>query len=80
MFPRGLSYSQSYVFNFTNVDRSVKAEAMLRDVRESSDMSEEGVGQVKNTAAIGKRVACTCIRFVDECDCIEVSVRKSTVA
>ena len=53
---------------------------MLRDVRESSDMSEEGVGQVKNTAAIGKRVACTCIRFVDECDCIEVSVRKSTVA
>ena len=44
LFPRGLSYSQSYVFNFTNVDRSVKAEAMLRDVRESTDMSEEGVG------------------------------------
>ena len=51
---------------------------MLREVHESTDMLAEDVGQVKDTAAIGKRVAC--IRFVHKCDCKEVSVRKSTVA
>ena len=34
--PRGLSDSQSYVLNFTNVDSWAKSHAMLRDVRESN--------------------------------------------
>ena len=34
--PRGLSDSQSYVLNFTNVDSWEKSHAMLRDVRESN--------------------------------------------
>ena len=41
LFPRGLSDSQSYVLNFTNVDMWAKAHAMLRDVRESTVMLEE---------------------------------------
>ena len=41
LFPRSLSDSQSYVLNFTNVDRWAKAHAMLRDVRESTDMFAE---------------------------------------
>ena len=34
--PRGMSDSQSYVLNFTNVDSWAKSHAMLRDVRESN--------------------------------------------
>ena len=45
---------------------------MHRDIRESIVTLAEDVGQVKKTAAIGKRIEC--ILFVAECDFREVSV------
>ena len=45
---------------------------MHRDVRESIVTLAEDVGQVKKTAARGKRIEC--IRSVAECDFREVSV------
>ena len=44
LFPGGLSDIQSYGLNFTHVDRWAKAHAMLREVRESTDMLAEDVG------------------------------------
>ena len=44
LFPRGLSDIQSYVRNFTTVDRWARAHAMHRDVRESIVILAEDVG------------------------------------